>query len=193
MIHILIKDDTVINVDSTAERDRLTQDGWRELTPAEIKAAGMEGYEHHVSPVNTVVGEDGSITFTPPAPPSLDELKATKLQEINAGFEQTASQLVATYPQSELLTFDQQTAEAEAYLADPTAECPMLAPLAAARGITMDDLCQRVMAKHAAFSAATGLLMGQRQAMEDRLELAETVEDVQAIEVAYSLPGAEVA
>ena len=43
MIHILIKDQTAINVDSTEERDRLLADGWRELTAAEIKAAGWKG------------------------------------------------------------------------------------------------------------------------------------------------------
>lgn len=152
-----------------------------------------EVWEEGKQPAGYVTPEEWAAAHPAPPPPPLPlaEVKDAKLQEINAGFEQTASQLVATYPQSELLTFDQQTQEAQSYLADPTAECPMLAPLAAARGITMEDLCQRVMAKHAAFSAATGLLMGQRQAMEDRLELAVTVEDVQAIEVVYSLPGAE--
>lgn len=187
MLHVLIKNKSIINVDSTDQRDYFVARGWRELSVDEIKDAGMEGYEHLASPVNTIIRDDGSIKFNPPAPPSLEEVKADKLKEINAGFESVAAQLVASYPQSELLTFDQQTAEAQAYLADSAAECPMLRPLAEARGLTMDDLCQRVMAKHAVFSTATGFFMGQRQKMEDALEAADTVDAVKAIEVVYSL------
>ena len=141
-----------------------------------------------MEPMDVEQGYDGQWYMAGYAPEQpLDDAKAAKLQEINAGFESVAAQLVASYPQSELLTFDQQTAEAQAYLADSNAECPMLRPLAEARGLTMDDLCQRVMAKHAAFSTATGYLMGQRQKMEDALEAADTVDAVKAIEVVYSL------
>lgn len=71
---ILRKGSVVINVDSDTERDKHTALGWSELSPDEITAAGMLGYEHLVSPANTIVNVDGSITFTPPEPPSNDEL-----------------------------------------------------------------------------------------------------------------------
>ena len=51
-----------------------TAQGWRELTEKEITSADMRGYENIISPANTVVNADGSITFTPPEPPSTDEL-----------------------------------------------------------------------------------------------------------------------
>lgn len=117
--------------------------------------------------------------------------KAQKLAEINTAFDALASALTATYPERELLTFDQQVSEATAYLADPTAACPMLAPLAQARGIVLDDLCTRVLAKHAAFSAATGVLMGQRQALEDRVDAADSPAQVQGILVDIALPAAD--
>ncbi len=44
------------------------------------------------------------------------------------------------------------------------------AALAAGRGITLDDLVQRVIAKHTAFSELSGYVIGQRQALEDRLD-----------------------
>lgn len=71
---ILKKDTQVINVDSEPDLNRYTSAGWTLLTPKQIEAAGMLGYEHLVSPANTAVNADGSITFTPPKPPSADEL-----------------------------------------------------------------------------------------------------------------------
>lgn len=120
----------------------------------------------------------------------LANARAKKLQEINEKCEAMLKALTATYPDVELLTFDQQKEEAKAHQGDPAADCPLLAPLAVARGISMDDLCNRVLLKAAAFSAASGAIIGQRQAMEDYLDACTTVAEVQEIEVSYALPGA---
>ena len=95
--------------------------------------------------------------------------------------------MTPTYPDRELLTFDQQKQEATAYLADQSSACPLLSPLATARGISLELLCQKVIAKATAFSAISGALIGQRQAYEDQLELCETKEAVAAIQPVYSL------
>ena len=71
---IIKKDTLVINVDSEPDLNRHLETGWALLTLEQIEASGMVGYEHLVSPANTVVNVDGSITFTPPEPPSNDEL-----------------------------------------------------------------------------------------------------------------------
>lgn len=120
----------------------------------------------------------------------IDDAKAAKLAEINAACEVAMHGLTATYPDTERLTFDQQKAEALAFQADNGAECPMLRPLADARGIEMAELCRRVLAKASAFSAAVGRLMGERQHMEDALDACNSIADVQAIEVSYSNIGA---
>ena len=119
----------------------------------------------------------------------LANAKAKKLREINEGCGAMLKALTATYPDVELLTFDQQKEEAKSYLADPKADCPLLAPLAVARGIGLDDLCNRVLLKASAFSAASGAILGQRQAMEDLLDICTTSAEVQAIEVSYTMPG----
>ena len=49
------------------------------------------------------------------------------------------------------------------------------------------ELVRRVLVKADAFTVASGLLTGQRQRMEDALEAAASVEEAQAIPVAYSL------
>ena len=55
-----------VNVDNADDADRLLSEGARELSETEIEAHGMAGFENHVSPANTTVHDDGSITFTPP-------------------------------------------------------------------------------------------------------------------------------
>ena len=74
MIHVIKFADHCCNVDNEEDLSRMVALGGVELSAGDIAAAGMRGYEHFVSPTNTVVNADGSITFTPSAPPSNDEL-----------------------------------------------------------------------------------------------------------------------
>lgn len=126
--------------------------------------------------------------YVPPVP-TLDEAKAAKLSEINAAADRTIATLTATYPDREISTFDKQEAEARAYMADPEAPTPLLSALAKARGISMDELVKRVIAKADAFAVASGSIIGQRQALEDRLDACTTLEEVQGITVNISMPG----
>lgn len=128
--------------------------------------------------------------YPPPVDPPLEEVKAAKLAEINAECQRMLESLTPTYPERELTTFDKQESEARAYAADATASTPFLSALAAARGIELADLVQRVIAKADAFTVASGYIIGQRQALEDRLDAAQTVEDVQAVVVSIIMPGA---
>ena len=121
---------------------------------------------------------------------SLANTKARKLAEINAACDAALAALTASYPSSELLTFDKQEAEARALLADPEAATPFLTPLAAARGMTVEELARKVIAKADAFTTASGHVIGLRQKDEDRLKAAQSVEDVAAIVPEYRLPEA---
>ena len=122
---------------------------------------------------------------------SLASTKARKLAEINAACDAALAALTASYPSSELLTFDKQEAEARALLADPEAATPFLTPLAAARGLETEELARKVIAKADAFTTASGHVIGLRQKDEDRLKAAQSVEDVAAIVPEYRLPEAE--
>lgn len=120
---------------------------------------------------------------------SLDDAKEYKLEEINRLCDSILNVAISTYPETEVLTFDQQTSEATKYLQTKNPEdVPLLSALALGRGITLDDLVQRVMVKHTAFSMLSGYIIGQRQALEDKLDECETVEDVEAIVVDIKLP-----
>jgi hypothetical protein len=118
--------------------------------------------------------------YIPPVP-TLEEAKAAKLAEINTAANKTIAALTTTYPDREISTFDKQEAEARAYMADPEAPTPLLSALAKARDIDMDELVKRVIAKADAFAAASGYIIGQRQALEDQLDACRTVKEVQNI------------
>ena len=125
--------------------------------------------------------------YVPPVP-TLEQTKAAKLSEINAAADRAIATLTATYPDREISTFDKQESEARAYTADATASTPLLSALATARGIPLPDLVERVLAKADAFAVASGSIIGQRQALEDRLDACTTLEEVQGITVNISMP-----
>lgn len=119
----------------------------------------------------------------------LADAKSTKLSEINTVTDATLAVLTETYPDREISTFDKQESEARAYAADPTASTPLLSALAQARGISLPELVERVLAKAGAFAVASGSIIGQRQALEDRLDACTTLEEVQGIVVDIVMPG----
>lgn len=94
---------------------------------------------------------------------TLEEAKAEKLAEVNAAYSVATSALVATYPDTELLTFDKQEAEARSWQSDNTAETPLVDALAAGRQMDKAELVDRIIAKANAFTLAAGYLTGQRQ------------------------------
>ena len=110
---------------------------------------------------------------------SLTEAKAAKLAEINSTCDRILKEAVKTYPDTEVMTFDQQVKEAEAYEADPDAS---------ARGIELPELVARVMAKHEACSVLSGAVIGQRQALEDKLDACDSVEEVNALVINIAMP-----
>lgn len=120
--------------------------------------------------------------------PDLPELKAHKLNEINAAYQQAIATLTPTYPDDERLTFDKQEQEARTWLADNSASTPFVDALAAGRQMDKAELVSRIVVKADAFALASGSLTGQRQRYEDMLDAAETAEAVAAIVPQYSLP-----
>ena len=122
---------------------------------------------------------------------TLEELKAAKLAQINEGCQSALAALTSTYPEKELLTFERQEREARALLAGDGSDVAHITAIASGRGIPVEELARKIVAKADAFSLASGLLIGQRQKWEDMLKNAKTKEDVTAIQPVYSLPEAQ--
>lgn len=106
------------------------------------------------------------------------------LADINTECEKAIAAIRAGYPESEVLSWPKQEAEARAVAADHTSSTPLLDALATARGIDKAELVARVIAKADAFAAISGALIGKRQNLEDQLDalpVDATAEQVAAI------------
>lgn len=111
----------------------------------------------------------------------LEAVKAAKRAEINASCEAAVAALAASYPEGEVQSWPQQVKEAEALAADPQASAPLLAAIAEARSLPLAELAARVLGKMNAYAAASGALIGRRQAAEDLIDMADTAEDVASV------------
>lgn len=120
----------------------------------------------------------------------LQEAKAYKLHaaaEAAQAFIETVAGLDGV-PQFERDSWAQQSLEAQAWAADKSAATPILAGIAQARGVPLDDLRAKALAKSNAYTALTASVAGQRQALEDQIRAAETLAALDAIAVAYRPP-----
>ena len=104
----------------------------------------------------------------------LDKL-ANKADEIK-------SSLLVGYPQTEIESFYRQEKEALAWQADKNTDAPMLKQIARIRNIPFDVLVQKVLEKSGQFALAIGVIIGQRQAFEDRLLALKTPEELTSLE-----------
>ena len=137
----------------------------------------------------------------------LDAARAGQLAAIRAACDASIDVLAAGYPEREVDSWDQQLREANlvaaaASLANDPAEgaedaIPLLRAMAIARpslspdGTTADrvtELARRIRANATAWSEVAGTIIGQRQALEDAINEAATVDAVLTVEVNISLP-----
>lgn len=91
------------------------------------------------------------------------------------------SSLLVGYPQTEIESFYRQEKEALAWRADNKVDTPMLKQIARVRGVHFDVLVEKVIEKASQFAVAIGLIIGQRQAFEDRLLALKTMEELTAL------------
>ena len=78
-------------------------------------------------------------------------------------YKNQAESMLAGYEQYERDTFNVQEAEAIAYKADNEANVPMITAIAAARGVGVDVLADKILAKSDLFKTAVGTIMGAKQ------------------------------
>lgn len=116
--------------------------------------------------------------------------KSAKLFEINTKAQAFVNQLahLDDTPEFERETWSIQREEAKAWFEGNAEETPTLALIAQARGVPLDVLRQKAYEKAKAYQTVAAVVAGQRQAYEDRLNRAETLEQIRAIEPSYKLP-----
>lgn len=120
---------------------------------------------------------------------ALEQAKAAKLAEINAAAETFVNRAAELdkVPDFEVATWPLQATEAQAWAANPEADTPVLAAIAAARGLDLDKLRAAALRKSQAYTALTAHVAGQRQALADKLDKAKTAAAVEKIAVHYTL------
>jgi len=123
----------------------------------------------------------GEATLEPADSAVLEAARAAKRIEINTACDAAVAKLAASYPEREIQSWPQQVKEAEALAGDADAPAPLLAAIADTRGLPVSELAERVLTKMAAYAQASGALIGLRQALEDALDDAETLEAIAAI------------
>ncbi len=100
---------------------------------------------------------DGESFSPPPSPPPTAE-------DVYAEADRRLEALAATYSPQERETWATQVDEAKAIKAGAT-DAPLLAPLAAAGGRTLDEMADRVLFLAAQFAAASGAILAARNTL----------------------------
>ena len=108
--------------------------------------------------------------------------KENLLNKLADKADKLKSSLLVGYPQTEIESFYRQEKEALAWTADKNTDTPMLKQIARVRGVPFDVLVEKVIEKASQFAVAIGVIIGQRQAFEDRLLALKTMEELTALE-----------
>ncbi|WP_118813662.1 hypothetical protein [Haemophilus haemolyticus] len=108
--------------------------------------------------------------------------KESLLNKLADKADQLKNSLLVGYPQTEIESFYRQEKEALAWQADHNTPTPMLSQIARVRGVPLDILISKVIEKSAQFAVAIGIIIGQRQAFEDRLLALKTPDELTALE-----------
>lgn len=113
-----------------------------------------------------------------------------KMAELNQAAQSFVNKAAGTdkLPEFEIQSWALQAAEAKAWAQNPETATPILDQIAAARGVPADVLKQAALRKTLQYEALTALVAGQRQALQTRLELAQNLDELSAIEIAFRLP-----
>jgi len=123
---------------------------------------------------------------TPPQPPTLEQAKTAKQAEIRDAHNAFLMTRGGEYSEMERQTWDTQREEAKALLTDPQAEAPLVRAIATARNMDVLELAQRIHVNTHAWSALAGHATGLRLAFQDALTACTTIEEVEAITVAFT-------
>jgi hypothetical protein len=126
-----------------------------------------------------------------PAPePSVGDLRPAAIEKNNAAYEAAIGAMTSDYPAAEITTWERQRAEAVEWGADSASPTPWIDIAAQARGLDRDEYLARTLAKVNAFAVASAYLTGRRQGIDDQIRAATTAEELAAVVIDYTLPGA---
>ena len=109
----------------------------------------------------------------------IDALKKDKISKIRLHFDSLINRIKKDAAEYEVATWDTQRIEYAAWVSDKAASTPYVDALAQGRGIDRDALMVKIGVKVAGMAT----LQGMQHALEERVEQANTLEEVNAIEI----------
>ena len=109
----------------------------------------------------------------------LDSFKKDKISKIRLHFDSIINRIKKDAAEYEVATWDTQRIEYAAWVSDKAASTPYVDALAQGRGIDRDALMVKIGVKVAGMAT----LQGMQHALEERVEQANTQEEVSAIEI----------
>ncbi len=165
-------------------RWRLVQGAWV-ATPDHRGREGFlpDGTPHKVEAWGPL--PEGWTQEKPVIPPTLEEARIAKLAEINAGYSRVMGYIQAGYPTEEVLSWERQATQARELTQNPEAEAAFVRGLAATKNLPLEELCRRILVNAASWEPVAAMLTGQRQVLEEITYLADTVEGIGTIKVAF--------
>ncbi|ELC8688814.1 hypothetical protein QYA49_000288 [Campylobacter coli] len=155
-----------------------------DITPEEIQA-GTQAVKEYCLENNELELLKKYLPLVLSSAELLTEMKAIKLIEINKDYESAILKVQKDFiPQSEMLSFETQEKESLAYKNSnyqDTSLCPFMQAIATARGIDLRTLCDKALEKATLYRQASGALIGKRQCLQDRIELVQSLEELNLI------------
>lgn len=172
----IIRDDEVVGVDGIFRKVDLSS------LPPGIRAVQLNGASGHIEydeGANTAL--DNLTDFLPfidlwneaaPHPSALPNAGLTKLAalaRIDAAYHAAVEAMTRGYPEEEVRSWPTQEAEARAWLMDPNTPTPWIDGAAEGRGMSKNELVDRIIANAALFAPVHGRLTGKRQKLRDQI------------------------
>ncbi|HED6594874.1 TPA: hypothetical protein R5Z00_000029 [Campylobacter coli] len=155
-----------------------------DITPEEIQA-GTQAVKEYCLANNELELLKQYIPLVLSDTELLTELKSLKLIEINKAYENAILKVQTEYiPQTEMLSFETQERESIAYKNSnyqDTSLCPFMQTISTARGIDLRTLCDKAIEKATLYRQASGALIGKRQGLQDRVEMVQSLEELNLI------------
>ncbi|PNX49321.1 MAG: hypothetical protein BV459_00275 [Thermoplasmata archaeon M11B2D] len=139
------------------------------------------------SDIQSYLVVSGAVVYVPVVQ-SLESIKARKKAEINSMADNIMNSILLQYPRSEVFSWDKQEAEAIAWQSDNLASTPLIDQISTERNIDKTLLITKILEKALMFKQFSGCIFGQRQKLEDLVDAAATVAEVDAISVVIIPP-----
>lgn len=116
---------------------------------------------------------------------TLDEYKNIANIRVNAEYDIIVNTITKDLvPNTEMLTWDTQQKEATDYLASKdVSKCPTISMIAKARGVSIDDLANKIIQKNTLYKTASAYIIGLRQKCQDEIQSATSQDELNNIKM----------